>query len=233
MKKARIISQSDEPFSNRQEAGLFLARELKRFQNANAVVLGIPRGGLVVACEIASGLNADLDVVLSRKLGAQSNPEFALGAISEDGHLFLNEMIAASFGNDDTYIAREKARQMEVIKQRILQYRGILPRVLLQNRIVIVTDDGVATGATMQAALWAVRQEKPQRLIAALPVGPADTIDKLAHDADEVLCLRVPSFFAAVGQYYNDFTQVEDDEVLAMLKKEAQRKGWDKKSDKE
>lgn len=223
MKQPYIVSYSDDPFTNRQEAGALLARELKRFQNVNAVVLGIPRGGLVVACEIASWLNADLDVVLSRKLGVQRNPELALGAISEDGHLFLNEMVAASFGNDDTYIAREKARQVEVMKQRIFQYRGILPRVRLENRSVIVTDDGVATGATMRAALWAVRQEKPQRLIAALPVGPADTINRLAFDADEVLCLRLPSFFAAVGQYYNDFTQVEDDEVLALLKKVAKR----------
>ena len=225
MKKAHIVSRSDEAFQGRHEAACLLAEELKKFQGKNAVVLGIPRGGLLIADEIASRIAADLDIVLSRKLGFPGNPELAIGAVSEDGHVFLNEMIVSEFGDRDSYIQQEKARQMEVIKQRITQYRGILSKVPLKDRIVIVTDDGVATGATMQAALWAVQQEKPQRLIAALPVGPSDTLHKLAKDVDELICLRAPSFFAAIGQFYSDFTQVEDDEVLAILKKEAKRQG--------
>lgn len=225
MKKAHIVSHSEEAFQGRREAACLLAEELKKFQGKNAVVLGIPRGGLIIAEEIASRIAADLDIVLSRKLGFPGNSELAVGAVSEDGHVFLNEMIAAEFGDRDSYIQQEKARQMEVIKQRVKQYRGILSKIPLKDRIVIVTDDGIATGATMQAALWASRQEKPQRLIAALPVGPADTLQKLAEDADEVICLRCPQFFAAIGQFYYDFTQVEDDEVLEILKKEAKRQG--------
>lgn len=225
MKKVHILSYNDKPFHNRQEAAQLLADELKRFQGKKAVILGIPRGGLVIAKEIAAQLDGDLDVVLSRKLGFPGNSELAIGAVSEDGHVFLNEMIAAEFGDKDSYIQQEKARQMEVITRRIAQYRNILPKAPLKGRIVIVTDDGVATGATMQAALWAVQQEKPQRLIAALPVGPADTLQKLAEDANEVICLRCPQFFAAIGQFYYDFTQVEDDEVLEILKKEAKRQG--------
>lgn len=225
MKKAHIVLHSEEAFQGRREAACLLAEELKKFQGKNAVVLGIPRGGLLIAEEIASRIAADLDIVLSRKLGFPGNSELAIGAVSEDGHVFLNEMIAAEFGDKDSYIQQEKARQMEVITRRIAQYRNILPKAPLKGRIVIVTDDGVATGATMQAALWAVQQEKPQRLIAALPVGPADTLQKLAEDADEVICLRCPQFFAAIGQFYYDFTQVEDDEVLEILKKEAKRQG--------
>ncbi len=225
MKKVRILSYSDEPFQNRQEAAGLLADELTGFQAEKTVVLGIPRGGLVIAQIIASHLSADLDIVLSRKLGAPSNPELAVGAITEDGHVFFNETIVAHLENRREYIEQEKARQLEVIKRRVALYRAILPKVPLKDRVVIVTDDGVATGATMQAALWAIGQEKPKRLIALLPVGPADTIKKLSEDADEVICLKCPEFFAAIGQFYNDFTQVEDDQVLEILKKEAKRKG--------
>lgn len=223
MKKVHILSYNDKPFQDRQEAAKLLADELKRFQGKQAVILGIPRGGLVIAKEIAAQLGGNLDVVLSRKLGAPGNPELAIGAVSEDGHVFLNEMLVTQLESGSEYIEQEKARQGEVIKRRIEQYRKILPKVSLKDRTVIVTDDGVATGATMQAALWAIRQERPKHLIAALPVGPVDTIEKLSIDADELICLKCPAFFAAIGQFYYDFTQVEDGQVLEILRKEGQR----------
>ena len=224
MKKARIVSYSEEIFQGRHEAACLLAEELKKFQGKNAVVLGIPRGGLLIADEIASRIAADLDIVLSRKLGSPGNPELAIGAVAEDGYVFINEAIVGQLESRAEYIEQEKARQVEVIKHRIEQYRKILPKAPLKDRTVIITDDGVATGATMQAALWATRRESPRRIIAALPVGPVDTIKKLAEDADEIVCLRCPAFFAAIGQFYYDFTQVKDDEVLEILKKEAERK---------
>lgn len=224
MEKARIISYSEEPFSGRKEAGTLLAKELIKLRLKNAVVLGIPRGGVIIAKEIAAILGADLDIVLSRKLGCPGNPELAIGAVSEDGKLFLNEKLVSELGEDKPYIEQEKLRQLALIKQRIKQYRGVLAKLSLKDRYVIVTDDGLATGATMHAALWIARQERPNRLIAALPVGPADTIQSLAQDADDVICLRAPSFFTAIGQFYLDFSQVEDEDVLEILRKESIRK---------
>lgn len=225
MGKVRIVSYGEEPFRDRLEAGRMLTEELKKLHLKNAVVLGIPRGGIVIAGELAAILGADLDIVLSHKLGAAGNPELAIGAVGEDGKLFLNQTLVSELGEDKTYIEQEKIRQFAVIKRRIEEYRQILPKVSLKDRPVIVTDDGIATGATMYAALWIARAEHPERLLAALPVGPPDTLKRLAEDADDLLCLRAPSFFAAIGQFYLDFSQVEDEEVLEILRKEARRKG--------
>lgn len=223
MGKARIISYSEEPFSGRVEAGQLLAGELTKFRGKNALVLGIPRGGIVIAREISSALEARLDIVLTHKLGAPGNPELAIGAITEDGKVFLNEMLAGRLDVESAYLKQEKERQLVVIKRRVEQYRKVLAKAPLKDSIVIITDDGVATGATMKAALWAARQEHPKALIAALPVGPQDAIQELSEDADEVVCLRCPSFFGAIGQFYLDFSQVEDEEVLEILKQEAQK----------
>ncbi|HAJ57458.1 MAG TPA: phosphoribosyltransferase [Candidatus Omnitrophica bacterium] len=224
MGNLHILSHGSEPFSDRKEAGGILAQELKKLRLKGAVVLGIPRGGIIVALEVARALEADMDIVLSRKLGAPFNPELAIGSIGEDGHVFLNEDICASLDVDEGYIQEEKTRQAAEINRRAAAYRAILPRVPLEGRTVIVTDDGIATGATMQAALWAVGAQKPLRLIAALPVGPPDTLKGLASSADEIICLRAPAFFSAVGQFYARFSQVEDAELLEILKKESARK---------
>lgn len=221
-----IISRSSLPFADRTEAGILLGRELlnEGIMHPGIVVLGIPRGGLAVAREVAHTLDADLDIVLSRKLGAPGNPELAIGAVAEDGKVFLHRMLMNSLGVSDAYIQEEKTRQMAEIARRSDLIRRILSGVPLTGRVVIVTDDGVATGATMQAALWVVKQEKPSRLICALPVGPEDTIIGLSQDAGDTICLRSPPDFAAVGQFYRIFPQVEDDEVLTIVRKEAQRK---------
>ncbi len=212
-----IMERVNKPFSDRVEAGRRLGEELKKTYGNEAVVLGIPRGGVVVAESLAQVLGATLDIVLSRKIGAPGNPEFAIGAISEDGELFLNKDFVHQTGAGHEYVEQERARQTAEIKRRRILFRNAHPKVPLKNRTVIITDDGIATGATFQAALWAVRQECPIRLIAAIPVGPEDSLCKVAEDADELLCARVPDFFYALSQFYAQFDQIEDKQVLEIL----------------
>jgi len=221
----RIISNSSEAFRSRMEAGELLAGQLKELQSQNVALLGVPRGGVVVAREIAHALDGDLDIVLAHKLGAPGNPELAIGAVCEDGRLFLDEEISSYMGVDDSYIKREKSRQMQELARRVNRYRSVLPKIPLSGRIVVVTDDGVATGATMQAALWAVRQEEPEKIVAALPVGPQETLEKLSRAADETICLQAPPFFSAISQFYSYFNQVEDEELLEILQEENERRG--------
>jgi len=196
----------------------------------NLVVLGIPRGGVVVAGQVSRQLNAQLDVVLSRKIGAAGNPELAIGSVGEDGKLFLNEDLASRVGADKVYIETERFRQLEEIRSRIQRFRQTKEKVPLKDKIVIVTDDGVATGATMQAALWAVRQEKPKELIAAIPVGAKESVELLVDHADKVIVLRVPDYFAAISQFYLHFEQTSDSEVLQILKESVDIKGSSKGS---
>jgi putative phosphoribosyl transferase len=216
--KLRIISHSSMPFASREEAGKLLAAELIEYRGQKPVVLGIPRGGIVVAHEIARRLDGELDIVLAHKLRTPGQQELAMGSVAEDGKLFLNREVVGIVGVDEAYIQREKARQMAEIKRRIDLFRRVRPKVPLNERIVIVADDGVATGATTQAALWAARLEQPRKLIAAIPVGPEDTIVRLARDVDEMVSLRTPPLFSAVGQFYLRFEAVEDEEVLEILR---------------
>lgn len=220
-----ILSRSGEPFHDRMEAGRLLGEEMEGRKLKNAAVLGIPRGGVIVARELARSIGADLDVVIAHKLGAPGNPELAIGAVAENGRLFLDQRVASMVGADSAYVEDEKGKQLQEIARRAERYRRVRPKVPLEGRPVIVTDDGVATGSTVQAALRAVRQEGPSKLILALPVGPEDTLRRLTDEADEVLCLRVPPFFAAVGQFYEWFTQTTDDELLDILEDEARRTG--------
>jgi len=216
-----ILSRSGEPFRDRLEAGRLLGYSLKSQRLNKPVVLGIPRGGLVVAREVARMLDGELDIVLARKLRAPQNPELAIGSVSETGKLFLDESLVAGLDIPGEYIAQEKEYQMAKIARHLALVRSVLPKTPLAGREVIITDDGVATGSTLQAALWAARHENPSKLIAAMPVGPEDTVRRLSADCDEMLVARVPSYFSAVGQFYLRFEQVEDEEVLTILKAEA------------
>jgi predicted phosphoribosyltransferase len=217
MGAVHVLSRDPRPFADRREAGRLLARELERFRASRPVILGIPRGGVVIAAEIADQLGAELDIVLSRKIGAPGNPELAIGAIAEDGRLFLDERIAERMGASRAFVAREQERQLGEIARRVALFRAVRPKVPLHGRVVIVADDGLATGATMQAALWAAHRDRPATTIAAVPVGAVDTIERLAGGADELVCLRAPEEFGAVGRFYRVFDQVEDEEVLAIL----------------
>jgi predicted phosphoribosyltransferase len=217
--RIRISSVSAAPFADRREAGRLLARELESFRADHPVVLGIPRGGVVVAAEIADHLGAELDIVLSRKIGAPGNPELAIGAIAEDGRLFLDDQLARRVGASEAFIAREQGRELGEIARRVKLFREARPKVPLLSRTVIVVDDGLATGATMQAALWAVHRDRQRSTVAAVPVGAVDTVERLSQSADAFFCLRAPEDFGAVGRFYRVFDQVEDEEVLSTLKR--------------
>jgi len=220
----RIISRSSEVFADRAAAAELLAEKLQHLKSERPVVLGIPRGGVVIAEHLARALEGDLDVVLAHKLGAPANQELAIGAVCEDGTCFIDERIARAVAASEDYLEGERRRQVELMQHRIARYREVLSKTELRDRVVIVTDDGVATGSTMKAAIWAVRQEGPQRTIAALPLGPSDTVEELAEIADEAICLETPPYFAAIGQFYRHFDQVEDSELLEILQREHERR---------
>lgn len=204
-------------FRDRQEAAEQLAGSLKAYQGKKPLVLAIPRGAVPMAKLIAERLGGDFDVVLVRKLRAPWQPELAVGSVDESGWTYIAPF-AASMGADDKHLAEEKRKQLETIRQRRAQYTPLRPHIDPAGRTVIVVDDGLATGATMIAALHGLRQQNPAKLVCAVPVAPPDTLAKVRELADEVVCLQAPEFFQAVGQFYRDFPQVEDEEVIALLK---------------
>lgn len=204
-------------FRDRDEAANRLAEKLTTYEGKNPLILAIPRGAVPMARIIADRLGGEFDVVLVRKLRAPYQPELAIGSVDESGWTYIAPF-AASMGADEDYLAEEKQVQMETIRKRRAQYTPIRPPIDPAGRIVIVIDDGLATGATMISALHGLRARKPARLICAVPVAPPDTLDKVRQMADEVVCLEAPEFFQAVGQFYRHFNQVEDDEVIALLR---------------
>jgi len=204
-------------FRDRIQAAERLAVALAAYRGQRPLVLAIPRGAVPMARLMAERLKGDFDVVLVRKLRAPGQPELAIGSVDESGWTYLAPF-AASTGADAHQIEAEKRRQLETIRQRRAQYTPLRAHVNPAGRTVIVVDDGLATGATMIAALHGLRQQKPARLVCAVPVAPPDTLEKVRPLADETVCLETPQGFQAVGQFYQDFRQVEDEEVIALLK---------------
>ncbi len=203
-------------FENRTAAARQLAMALEEYRNRHPLVLAIPRGAVPMAKIVADELGGELDVVLVHKIGAPGNPEFAVGSVDESGWVYLAEY-AAEVGANDEYVQKEVARQMEAIRQRRMQYTPVRPPIDPAGRVVIVIDDGLATGSTMIAALHALRTRKPAELICAIPVAPPDTLDKVRGNADRVICLSTPFNFGAVAQFYEEFPQITDAEVIATL----------------
>ena len=203
-------------FRNRKHAAELLAAALTKWRGSNPAVLAIPRGAVPMGRIIAKALDGELDVVLTRKIPAPGNPELAIGAVGESGWHFLDTR-AAVLGVSDAYIQSAIQAQCTLMAERRARYTPHRSQVVLADRIVIIVDDGLATGATMIAALHDIKALAPKRLICAVPVASTNAMDRVSALADEVVCLAVPREFWAVGQFYLDFPQVEDDEVIAIL----------------
>jgi putative phosphoribosyl transferase len=212
-------------FSNRQEAGRRLAAELARFKNAQPVILALPRGGVPVGFEIALALDAPLDVVLVRKIGAPGMSELAIGAIVDGEQLdkIIDSRLVAELAVPQSYLDAEIARQAaEIERRRRVYFKGRAP-VTVAGRAALVVDDGIATGATMRAALRAIRRRSPAKLVLAVPVAPGHTIEALRPEVDEIVCLATPEEFYAIGQFYADFRQLDDEAVVTLLDRAQQR----------
>jgi predicted phosphoribosyltransferase len=207
-------------FRDREDAARQLAEHLKYMPLRDPLVLAIPRGGVVTGAVLARELGAELDVVLSRKLRAPFQPELALGAVSEDGAVYLNPFVEAE-GTSNGYLGQERKHQMAEIERRKKLFRNVRPAAAVAGRSVIVTDDGIATGATMLAALHVIRNQNPNEVIVAVPVASPERLQEIGRHCDRVICLLAPQDFWAIGQFYRDFSQVEDETVVEFLRRYA------------
>lgn len=204
-------------FRDREQAAHLLGEKLAAYKGQHPVVLAIPRGAVPMGKIIADALEGELDVVLVHKLGAPGNPELAIGAVDESGHLCLSEHVQ-TLNVSDAYIAAERDAQLKTLRQRRAQYSPVRPPLDVAGRIVIVVDNGIATAASMLAAVRAVRAKRPARLIAAVAVAPPETLERMRQEADEVICLFAPEGFYAVGQFFENFSQVSDAQAIQILR---------------
>lgn len=206
-------------FYNRAEAGKKLAKELKKYKsNKNAIVLGLPRGGVIVAYEVAKDLDLPLDIVVPRKIGAPNNEEFAIGAITETGEGIFDETSIKYLAISEKYLKETVEKEKQEAQRRLKLYRGDRPVIDLTEKIVILVDDGIATGSTMLAACKSVKVRGAKKLVVAVAVTPKDTVDKVKKIADEFVYLYAAKNFMAVGQFYNIFEQTTDEEVIEKLR---------------
>jgi putative phosphoribosyl transferase len=207
-------------FQDRQEAGRRLAAALAHLAPTRPLILALPRGGVPVAFEVARALNAELDLLFVRKLGAPGYAELGIGAVVDgaDPQLVLNEDVVRQLAPTPNYIRAEMRRQLEEIERRRHVYLGGLPSIEIARRTVIVVDDGIATGGTMKAALKGLRKSGPVRLVLAVPVAPGESIAELAGECDEIVCLAQPAPFNAVGMHYARFDQTSDEEVIRLMR---------------
>lgn len=208
-------------FADRIEAGQRLARRLEYLRGEEPVVLGLPRGGVPVAAEVADALGAPLDVIVVRKLGVPYQPELGMGAVGEDGIRVINEEVVRMAGVTPEDIDKVERLERAEVEARARRFRSGRTRVPLAGRTAILIDDGIATGSTMRAACQVTRAAGARRVVVAVPVAPAEAVRSFRNEADEMVCLQTPSMFYAVGQWYGDFTQVSDAKVTRLLQRES------------
>jgi predicted phosphoribosyltransferase len=206
-------------FANRCEAGLRLAGELEEYRSADPVVLALPRGGVPIGFEVARALGAPLEVFPVRKLGAPGHAELAIGAVGPGGVTVLDESTIRLLGVPDSYLAAVIERERKEVARRVEEFAGAGPAVSVEGRTVILVDDGIATGATAEAAIGTLRQQRSARIVVAAPVAAPEAVERLRAIADVVNCVAVPRDFGAVGFWYRDFTQTTDDEVRQLLQR--------------
>ncbi len=203
-------------YKDRNDAGLQLVQKLMWLQGKDTIVLAIPRGGIVIGDVIAKSLNAKLDVIVPRKLGAPNNPELAIGAVMHDGSTYLNDYVVKALGVDQQYIRKEIAEQVKEIERRLQVFRGS-KEYDLAGRIIVLVDDGIATGATTIAAVSWIKKQRTKMIVVATPVAPGEIVGILEKMVDKLIVLMMPMEFGSVGEFYEDFSQVEDEKVLEIL----------------
>ncbi len=206
-------------FINRVDAGRQLAAVLAAYRSQRPVVLALPRGGVPVAAEIAAALDAPLDLIIARKIGVPAQPELAMGAVVDgaDPEIVRNDDVIKLIGISEETFARVRDQELAEVERRRARYVGSRPRAAIAGHTAIVVDDGIATGATAKAALHALRRQEPRKIVLAVPVAPTDTLYELGSEADDVVCLKDEANFGSIGSFYDDFSQLTDEEVAAIL----------------
>jgi len=208
-----------ELFKNRLDAGRQLTNKLSKYKGKDVIVLAIPRGGIIVGNEIAKAIDAKLDIIVPRKIGSPEDPEFAIGAVAPDGSTSLEEDVVRSYGISENYIKNKVKEEIQEIKRRMNTYRGNKPFPKLKNKIVILVDDGVATGNTMIASVKFIKKQKPKKIVIAVPIAPSDFINKVSSMVNEVISLKPLEPYYAISMHYISFEQTTDEEVIETLKK--------------
>eukprot|EP01112_Ceratiomyxa_fruticulosa_P024000 TRINITY_DN947_c0_g1_i6.p1 TRINITY_DN947_c0_g1~~TRINITY_DN947_c0_g1_i6.p1 ORF type:complete len:255 (-),score=55.56 TRINITY_DN947_c0_g1_i6:165-929(-) len=212
------FTSSEMIFKDRKEAGSVLANEFKEYQNSlDTIVVGLPRGGVVVAYPIAKKLGLPLDIVVPRKIGAPFHEEYAIGAILEDGSGYFDNDVINTYGISSEYIKQESHKQVQEAQRRLRVYRGSRGPQDFSGKRILLIDDGIATGSTMHAAITSIRNKGAKEIIVGVPVGPKDTVTNMKPLVNRFVCLSVPAGFRAVGQFYTNFDQTEDEEVLELM----------------
>lgn len=207
-------------FLNRKDAGQKLAEALKKYKNAeDALIIALPRGGVVIGFEAAKILNLPLDIVVPRKIGAPANPEFAIGAITETGEGIFDEITIGAYGITESYLQNEIKKEKAEAKRRLTLYRGTRPPLNLKNKTAIILDDGLATGLTMRAAVKTAKKLGATKIVAAIPVTSPEAAELVKKEVDELIYLDAPAFFGAVGSFYKEFGQTTDEEVIELLRR--------------
>jgi predicted phosphoribosyltransferase len=206
-------------FADRIDAGEKLGEALLQYSTEDTIVLGIPRGGVIIGYEVADKIQAPLDIIVPKKLGAPHNPELAIGAVTEEGEVVLDEDLVNRLGVAEDYIRGEAERKKEEIQRRLEEYRGEAPYPRLEGRVVILVDDGIATGSTMRAAILSVKSRNPERLVVGVPVASAQSVEELKPLVDDMVVLSTPRPFYAIGQFYQSFQQNTDEQVMGLLRR--------------